>query len=230
MPPKSGEESPTSAENRYQQDNTIIQTTYEKVLSIINNVKDLIKKHTKNSQKVIEDLEWVIKVISNKSLYSYEVKKPARRDSEYNRFVNFFNKYNEEVLEMNKRHVLVSGLLNIVKKGEILSKPSLCLKRILPDELKQLDYKKEKEKITRKKNLINLIGNAILNLYYKTLEKQKNENENNQNNQNNNEIIKEKENEQKPKILIKKKSMNNKRKTSDIRKRNDFELDRQKKN
>ena len=228
MPPKSGEESPTSAENRYQQDNTIIQTTYEKVLSIINNVKDLIKKHTQNSEKIIEDLEWVIKVISNKSLYSYEVKKPTRRDSEYNRFVSFFNKYNEEVLEMNKRHVLVSGLLNIVKKGEILSKPSLCLKRILPDELKSLDYKKEKEKKTRKKNLINLIGNAILNLYYKTLEKQKNESENNQNN---NAIIKEKEkeNEQKPKILIKKKSMNNKRKTSDIRRRNDFELDRQKK-
>ena len=157
---------------------TIIQTTYEKVLSIINNVKDLIKKCTKNSDKIIEDLEWVIKVISNKSLYSYEVKRPhlSRQNSEYTRFVNFFNKYNDEVIEMNKKHVLVSGLLNLVKKGEILSKPSLCLKRILPDELQKMDYKIEKDKENRRKNIINLIGNAILNLYYKAIEKKKKEN------------------------------------------------------
>ena len=40
-----------------------------------------------------------------------------------------------------------------------------------------MDYQKEKEKKNRKKNLINLIGNAILNLYYKTIEKQKKEKE-----------------------------------------------------
>ena len=214
----------------------IIQTTYEKVLSIINNVKDLIKKYSKNSDKIIEDLEWVIKVISNKSLYSYEVKRPqlTRQNSEYNRFVNFFNKYNEEVIEMNKKHVLVTGLLNLVKKGEILSKPSLCLKRILPDELQKMDYKIEKEKENRRKNLINLIGNAILNLYYKTIEKRKNENGGVEGSQDNNEKKDGKEEKQKERdkgqtedeeqtIHIKKKK-NNKQLVSNVEKRNNNNL------
>ena len=166
-------------EPNYSNDSSIIETTYEKVLSIINKVKDFIKKNSKNSQKLIDDLEWVIKVIANKSLYSYELKKPnlIRQNSEFNKFVYFVTKYNEEIIEINKRHILVSGLLNLVKKGEILNKPSLCLKKISPEELKNMDYQKEKEKKNRKKNLINLIGNAILNLYYKTIEKQKKEKE-----------------------------------------------------
>ena len=164
--------------DNYQKDTNIIETTYEKVLSIINNVKDFIKKNSNNSNKLIQDLEWVIKVIANKSLYSYEVKKPKliRQNSEFNKFVNFVAKYNEEIIEMNQRHILVSGLLNIVKKGAILKKPSICLKRILPEELKNMDYEKEKEKKNRKKNLISLLGNAVLNMYYKTIEKQKQEN------------------------------------------------------
>ena len=59
----------------FMKDSSIFETTYEKVLSIINQVKDFIKKTSKSSQKLIDDLEWVIKVITNKSLYSYEVKK-----------------------------------------------------------------------------------------------------------------------------------------------------------
>ena len=150
-------------EPNYSNDSSIIETTYEKVLSIINKVKDFIKKNSKNSQKLIDDLEWVIKVISNKSLYSYELKRPNlnRQNSEFNKFVYFVTKYNEEVIEINKRHILVSGLLNLVKKGEILNKPSLCLKKISPEELKNMDYQKEKEKKKKKKNLININKKTI---------------------------------------------------------------------
>ena len=111
------------------------ETTYEKVLSIINQVKDFIKKNSNTSQKLINDLEWVIKVITNKSLYSYEVNKTKieKHNEEYNKFINFVSKYNEEILELNKRHILVSSLLGFVRNGEILLKPSLCLKKILPD-------------------------------------------------------------------------------------------------
>ena len=167
-------------QNNGQRVSSIIETTYEKVLSIINNVKDFIKANSNDSNKLIQDLEWVIKVIANKSLYSYELIQPkiVRKNSEFNRFVNFVTKYNDEIIEMNQKHILVSGLLNIVKKGAILHKPSICLKKILPEELRNMDYEKEKEKRNRKKNLINLIGNAILNLYYKTIEKQKKESEN----------------------------------------------------
>jgi hypothetical protein len=181
MPPKSSEKDSKNKKEKSEairriltKDMNIIETTYDKVLSIINNVKDFLKKNAKHSQKLIEDLEWVIKVISNKSLYSYELKqsKLHRQNSEFNKFINFVQKYNEEILEMNKRHILVTGLLNLVKKkGEMLNKPSLCLKRILPEELQNMDYKKEKEKKSRKKNFITLLGNAILNLYYKNKDK-----------------------------------------------------------
>ena len=181
MPPKSSEKDSKNKKEKSDairriltKDMNIIETTYEKVLSIINNVKEFLKKHAKHSQKMVEELEWVIKVISNKSLYSYELKqnKLHRQNSEFNKFINFVQKYNDEILEMNKRHILVTGLLNLVKKkGEMLNKPSLCLKRILPEELKNMDYKKEKEKRNRKKNFIALLGNAILNLYYKNKDK-----------------------------------------------------------
>jgi hypothetical protein len=181
MPPKSSEKNSKNKKEKADQirriltkDMNIIETTYEKVLYIINNVREFLKKNTKHSQKMVEDLEWVIKVIANKSLYSYELKQSNlhRQNSEFNKFINFVKKYNDEILEMNKKHILVTGLLNLVKKkGEMLSKPSLCLKRILPDELKNMDYKKEKEKKSRKKNFISLLGNAILNLYYKNKDK-----------------------------------------------------------
>ena len=111
-------------------DTDIFQTTYEKVLSIINTVKDFIKKTANSPQKLVDDLEWVIKVITNQSLYKYEVNKEKimKKNSDYNRFINFVTKYNEEVIEMNKKHILVSSLLNIGKKEDIVVKPSLCLR------------------------------------------------------------------------------------------------------
>ncbi len=154
---------------------TIIETTYEKVLSIINKVKDFIKKTSTTSKNLIEDLEWVIKVITNKSLYTYELKqdKVSKQNAEYNKFISFVTKYNEEVIEMNKKHDIVSGILSIGKKGEILLKPSLCLNKILPDELKNLDEKSIREKRLRQNNFINVFGNTILKLYNNEMEKRK---------------------------------------------------------
>ena len=159
----------------YIKDTIIFETTYEKVLKIINQVKDFIKQTSKTSHKLIDDLEWVIKVITNKSLYSYKVNKEKieKQNAEYDKFINFVTKYNEEVLEINRRHILVSSLINISKKEEILLKPSLCLTKILPNELKNMDYQKEKEKKERRRNSINQIGNIFLNIYYKGLEQQK---------------------------------------------------------
>ena len=172
--------------NKKEQPNTdfikesnIFETTYEKVLSIINQVKEFIKRTSKSSQKLIDDLEWVIKVITNKSLYSYEVKKSKNaKNEEYNKFINFVTKYNEEVLELNKRHILVSSIFGIRRKGDILIKPSLCLKKILPEELKTMDYQKEKEKKIRKKNAIIQIGTIFLNMYYRGIKNKKKVEEN----------------------------------------------------
>ena len=163
----------------FRKQNTIIETTYEKVLSIINKVKDFIKNTSTVSNTLIEDLEWVIKVITNKSLYTYELKqeklvKLSKQNAEYNKFINFVTKYNEEVLEMNKKHDIVSGILSIGKKVDLLNKPSLCLDKILPDELKNMDDLDIKERKLRKKNnFINVFGNTILRLYSIEMEKRK---------------------------------------------------------
>jgi len=157
---------------------TIIETTYERVLSIINKVKEFIKKSSSKAQDLIEDLDWVIKVITNKSLYTYELQKEklSKQNAEYKNFINFVTKYNEEVIEMNKRHDIVSSIFNLGRKGEILMKPSLCLKRILPGELKNVEEEKQWGKTERQKNFINVFGNQILNLYNQEMEKRKRRN------------------------------------------------------
>ena len=159
-------------------DTNILESTYEKVLAIINHAKEFIKKNSKSSQKLVEDLEWAIKVIANKSLYSLELNniKLQRKNTEVNKFLNFVKKYNEEILELNNKHILVSSIFNLSKK-DMLLKPSLCLKKILPDELKNMDYQKEKEVSERKRRSIFSIGKIFLNLYYRGLERQKKEKE-----------------------------------------------------
>ena len=157
---------------------TIIETTYEKVLSIINKVKEFIKKSSSEAKNLIDDLEWVIKVITNKSLYTYDLKKTKlnRQNSEYNKFINFVTKYNEEVIEMNKRHDIVNSIFRLGKKDEILLKPSLCLKKILPKELKNMDEEIEREKSVKQKNFINVFGNQILSLYKREMERKRTNN------------------------------------------------------
>ena len=159
----------------FNKDQGFIETTYEKVLSIITKVKEFIKKTSSGSNTLIEDLEWVIKVITSKSLYTYELKqkKVSKQNEEYNKFISFVTKYNEEVLEMNKKHDIVSGILSIGKKGELLMKPSLCLNKLLPEELKNLDEQEKKGKKLKRNNFIFVFGNTILNLYNKEMAKKK---------------------------------------------------------
>jgi len=156
----------------FNQSSSIIETTYEKVLSIIKKVKEFIKKSSSEANNLIKDLEWVIKVITNKSLYSYKLKKDSitKQNAEFNKFVNFVSKYNEEIIEMNKRHDIVNSIFNLGKKGEILMRPSLCLKKTWPLE------RQNREKKERKKNsFITVFGNYILGLYHKEIEKRRRE-------------------------------------------------------
>ena len=168
----------------------IFETAYEKVLFIINKVKDYIKSMSSSENKLIEDLDWVIKVIASRSLYTYELvkEKMIKQTEEYNKFINFVKKYNEEVIEMNKKHDIVSGILNIRKKEEILLKPSLFLKKM--DNINKLEETKPK----KKNNFIYTFGNYILKLY-----KEKNKNNEDKNSNLNNTENKKKQNNNKEK-------------------------------
>ena len=146
----------------------IFETTYEKVLFIINKVKDFIKSiKDKETSKLEEELDWVIKVITNRDLYTYEIVKDQlmKQDEGYEKFINFVKKYNEEVIEMNKKHNIVSSILNMRKKEEILLKPSLILKKM--DNIEEFKYNK-------KNNFVHTFGNYILNLYNEKNKKDEN--------------------------------------------------------
>ena len=139
----------------------IFETTYEKVLFIINKVKDYIKNISSNETKLIEEIDWVIKVITNRSLYTYELvkEKIIKQNEEYDKFINFVKKYNEEVIEMNKKHDILISILNIRKKEDILLKPSLFLKKI--ENINKVGETNDKNK----NSFVTAFGNYILNLY-----------------------------------------------------------------
>ena len=172
----------------------LFETTYEKVLFIINKVKEHLKKAMSSTEaKLIEQLDWVIKVITDRSLYNYELvkEKLIKQNEEYDKFINFVKKYNEEVIQMNKKHDIVNELLSLRKKEDILLKPSLILKKI--DDMNKVGEMQQKDK----KNFIHTFGNYILNLYEKNKVGDKNfdvtkeENETNHINEVNNDEEKE---------------------------------------
>ena len=113
---------------------SIIITHYEKVLTILNNVKQYINSTSKLQSKLIKNLDWVIKIITTHSLYSYELKekdiitKLSKQNEGFKNFVDFVSKYNEQVIEMNKKNIKL-GAKTIEVTNELLQKPSINLKK-----------------------------------------------------------------------------------------------------
>ena len=114
--------------------NSIIITPYEKVLSILNSVKQYINSTSSYQSKLIRDLDWVIKVITSHSLYAYELKekdlinKLTNENEDFKQFVDFVSKYNEQVIEMNKKNIFW-GARTIEVANELLQKPSINLRK-----------------------------------------------------------------------------------------------------
>ena len=194
---------------------TLFESAYEKVLFIMNKVKDYIKKISSEETKLIEEIDWVIKVITNRSLYTMEIikEKLIKQNEEYDKFINFVKKYNEEVIEMNKKHDIVTTILNLRKKEDILLKPSLVLTKI--ENINKVGEMPEKNKNT----FVNTFGNYVLNLYEKNKKDANNENtltknNNIEENENTNTIESIHEIENKEHIGKNKKQMENKKKVN----------------
>ena len=115
---------------------SIIITPYEKVLTILNNVKHYINSTSKRQSKLVRSLDWVIKVITSHSLYAYELKekdlinKLSKENKNFKQFVDFVSEYNEQVIEMNKKNVFW-GAKTIDYANELLQKPSIKLRKQL---------------------------------------------------------------------------------------------------
>ena len=106
----------------------IITTPYEKVLSILREVKNFINNFSKNQIKLIQNLDWVIKIITSRSLYSYELKeketinKLSKDNPEFKQLVDFVSEYNEKVIKMNRQY-------NYILTDKLLQQPSTKLNR-----------------------------------------------------------------------------------------------------
>ena len=106
----------------------IITTPCEKVLSILKEAKNFIFNISKEQNKLIQKLDWVIKIITSRSLYSYEIKeketinKLSRENPEFKQLVDFVSEYNEKVIKMNRQY-------DYILTDKNLQKPSTKLNR-----------------------------------------------------------------------------------------------------
>ena len=105
----------------------IIETPYERVLTIIEETMKSLNLASKVQSKLYTELKWVLKIIKNHLLYSYEIKEKiyvdelTKNDPDFRQFVNFVREYNEQVIQMNKKNDFITN--------ELLQKPSFKLKR-----------------------------------------------------------------------------------------------------
>ena len=95
----------------------IITTPCEKVLSILKQVKSFLISFAKDQVKLIQNLDWCIKVITSRSLYSYEIKeneainKLSEDNPEFKQLVDFVSEYNEQVMNGKFNNILGDNLL-----------------------------------------------------------------------------------------------------------------------
>ena len=142
----------------------IITTPYEKVLSILMNIKQFISNILKSESNLVKDIDWCIKIITSHSLYSYELKDKeaiielSKDDNEFKELVNFVSEYNEKVIKMNRKY-------NYILSDKLLQKSSMKLNR---------------RKIDRKSSFGKNHSNLFDSLKYNNDEiKKENENSNN---------------------------------------------------
>ena len=105
----------------------IIETPYQRVLSILQETMKALNSASKVQSKLFTELQWVVKIIKSHLLYSYEIKEKtyvaelSKNDPDFKQFVDFVSEYNEQVIQMNKKNNFITN--------ELLQKPSFKLKR-----------------------------------------------------------------------------------------------------
>ena len=171
----------------------LIETPYERVLFILQETLKSLNLSSKIQSKLFNDLQWVIKIIKSRNLYSYEIREKeyvtemSKNDPDFKQFVDFVREYNEQLIEMKKKNNFINN--------ELLQKPSFKLKRQVTDNQRvYLSNKKPdfKDLDTRKKIIINCINKESnelpRNKTPKNIGKIENCNEKNNNHKNNSNL------------------------------------------
>ena len=140
----------------------IIETPYEKVLFILEETLNSLNLSSKIQSKLFNELQWALKIIKSRMLYSYEIKEKdyieemSKNDPDLKQFVDFVRQYNEQMIEMKKKNNYINN--------ELLQKPSFKLKRQTKTNQnlylsnKRLDYRDIEAK---KKIVINCVNKDI---------------------------------------------------------------------
>ena len=156
----------------------IITTPCEKVLSIIRQAKNFIYNITKTQSKLIQNLEWCIKIITSHSLYSYELKEKdaisqiSQGNPEFKQLVDFVSEYNEKVIKMNRKYNILSDKL-LQKSSTKLNKRKIERKNSFGEKDSHFSKLLNLEDLAKQnKSIEKIIGNHSKE---KTFEKRKNE-------------------------------------------------------
>ena len=136
----------------------IITTPCEKVLSILKQIKKFILKISKEQTKLIQNLDWCIKIITSRSLYSYELKDKeainelSKENPEFKQLAEFVSEYNEKVIKMDRKYssILTDKLLERsstkLNKRKIERKTSFEENKLEYEKLLPLKEKNKKNK------------------------------------------------------------------------------------
>ena len=95
----------------------LIETPYERVLSIIQETMKALNLASKIQSKLFIELQWVVKIIKSHLLYSYEIKEKtyvaelSKNDPDFKQFVDFVTEYNEQIIQMNKKNNFITNPL-----------------------------------------------------------------------------------------------------------------------
>ena len=201
---------------------SIITTPCERVLSILRQVKTFITNIAENQTKLIQDLDWCIKIITSRSLYSYELREKetinqlSEGNPEIKQLVDFVSEYNEKVIKMSRKYnILTDELLQksstklnkrkIERKNSFSEKDTHFSKILHLEEGLEEDpiqkFKKnneivEKKEFVKRKNM----NNSYIKSQFNTIN---NVNKNNKSLINNNSL---EENPRKKRMRLKKKN------------------------
>ena len=101
----------------------IITTPCEKVLKILNEIKNILL-NVENSKKYIYELNWVIKIISSRSLYSIQINQKESLEQfqnefpEMKQFLDLINLYNGQINETKKYNNYINKTMLFIENNE----------------------------------------------------------------------------------------------------------------
>ena len=100
---------PIYTKNNYSIIKGIIETPYDRVLSILQEALNSLTFSSKAQTKLVTDFQWIIKIIKNKLLYSFEIKEKeyalelSKKDPDFKSFIDYIKEYNEQMNDLKKK-------------------------------------------------------------------------------------------------------------------------------